>query len=47
MLAGEAQLRFDQFFPGVEVLLDLAGEDLAELGVDAADLGGQRLDQGQ
>ena len=47
VVAGEAELRLDQFFPGVEVFLHLAGEDLAELGVDAADVGGQGFDGGQ
>ena len=47
MLAGEAELRLDQLLPGVEVLLDLAGQNLAELGVDTADVGGQRLDRGE
>jgi len=47
VLAGETQLRLDEFLPSVEVLLDLAGEDFAELGVDAADVRGQRLNQDQ
>ena len=47
VLAGESELRLDQLLPGVEILLDLAGEDFAELGVDAADVGGQRLDGGE
>ena len=45
VLAAQAQLRLDQFLPGVEIFLLLAGEDFAELGVDAADVGGQRLDE--
>ncbi len=36
--ASEAQLRFDQLLPGVEVFFDFAGENLAELAVDAADV---------
>ena len=47
MFARQSQVRLDLFFPGVEILLHLAGEDLAELGIDAADVGGQRLNQGQ
>jgi len=47
MAAGEANVRLDQLFPGVEVVLLLARENLAELGTDAADVGGQRLDGGE
>ena len=47
VLAAQAELRLDCFFPGVEILLHFAGENLAELGVDAADVGGQRLDGGR
>ncbi len=38
VLAAQAQLRLDQLLPGVQVFLFLAGENLAELGVDAADV---------
>jgi hypothetical protein len=31
VLAAEAQMRLDFFFPCIEVLLDLMGKDLAEL----------------
>ena len=47
MLAAQAQLRLDLLFPGVEIVLNFARENLAELGVDAADVGGQRHDAGQ
>ncbi len=47
VLAAEAELRLDQLLPGVEIFLHLAGQNLAELGVDAADVRGQRLDRGQ
>src|ERR1039457_2565513 len=44
MLAAEADLRLDLLLPGVQILLDLAGKDLAELRVDADDVRGQHLD---
>ena len=47
VLAAQAELRLDQFFPRIEIFLHLAGKDLAELGIDAADVGGQSLDRGQ
>ena len=47
MLARQPEVRLDLLFPRVEILLHLAGEDLAELGIDAADVGSQRLNQGQ
>jgi hypothetical protein len=47
VLAGQAQLRLNQLLPRVQVLLDLARQNLAELGVDAADVAGQGLDRGQ
>ena len=47
MLAAQPELRLDQLFPRVEIFFDLARENLAELGVDAADVGGQRLNRGQ
>ncbi len=46
VLAAEAEMRLDFLFPGVEIVLHLAGKNLAELGVDAADVGGQRFDGG-
>jgi hypothetical protein len=47
VFAREAELGLDELFPGVEIFFDLAGEDFAELGVDAADVGGQRFDGGE
>ena len=47
VLAREAELRLDQLLPRIEILLNLASKNLAELGVDAAHVGGQRLDRGQ
>ena len=47
VFTAQAELRLDQFLPGIEVFFDLAREDLAELGVDAADVGGQCLHGGE
>ncbi len=47
VLAAQAELRLDQLFPCVQIFLDFARENLAELGVDAADVGGQRLHRGE
>ena len=41
----EPEVRLDFFFPRVEVFLNFVRENLAELGVDAADVGGQGLDE--
>ena len=45
MFAGQPELRLDLFFPRVEIVLHLARKNLAELRVDAADVGSQRLDE--
>ena len=47
MFAAEAELWLDQFFPSVEILFYFVGEDLAKLGVDAADVGGQGFNHGE
>ena len=43
-LAAEAEAGLDDLFPGVDVVLILAGEELAHLEVDAIDVGGERED---
>ena len=45
--AAEAEAGLDDLLPGVDVVLVLAGEELAHLGVDAVDVGGQREDDQQ
>ena len=47
MFAAEAEMRLDFFFPGIDVVLHLAGKDLAELRVDAADIGREGFDKGR
>jgi hypothetical protein len=47
VFAAQAQARLDLLLPCVQVFLLLARQNLAELAVDEADVGGQRLDQGQ
>ena len=42
--AAEAETGFDELFPGVDVVLVLAGEELAHFEVDAVDVGGQGED---
>ena len=44
MFARKADQRLDLFFPLVEIVLHLARQDLAELGVDAADVGREGVD---
>ena len=46
MFAGESEERLDLFFPLIQIVLHLAGQNLAELGVDAADICGEGVDQG-
>ena len=43
-LAAEAEAGLDDLLPGVDVVLVLAGEELAHLGVDAVDVGGEGED---
>ena len=47
MLARQAEVRLDLFFPLVEIVLHFAGKDLAELGIDAADVGRKRVNEGR
>ena len=42
--AAETEAGFDDLLPGVDVVLVLAGEELAHLGVDAVDVGDERED---
>lgn len=44
-LAAEAETRFDDLFPGVDVVLVFAGEEFAHLEVDAVDVGGEGEDE--
>ena len=43
--AAEAETGFDDLLPGVDVVLVLAGEELAHLEVDAVDVGGEGEDR--
>ena len=45
MFAAQADMRLDLLLPRVEIVLHLARQNLAELGVHAADVRGQRIDQ--
>ena len=45
MLPRKADQRFNLFFPLVEIVLHLAGQNLAELRVHAADVGREGVDQ--
>src|ERR1019366_413931 len=47
VFASQAEQWLDLLLPCIEVFLDFAGEDLAELRIDAADVRGQGLDRGQ
>ena len=47
VIAAEAEQRLDLGFPCVKILLHFAGEDFAEFGVDAADVGGEGFNDGQ
>src|ERR1035438_10739299 len=38
-------MRLDFLFPCIDVVLHLAGEDLAKFGVDTGDVGGQRFNK--
>ena len=44
-LATEAETGFDDLLPGVDVVLVLAGEELAHLEVDAVDVSGEGEDR--
>ncbi len=44
MIAAQSDLRLNLLLPLVEIVLHFAREDLAELGVHAADVRGQRVD---
>ena len=43
-LAAKAEAGLDELFPGVDVVLVLAGEELAHLGVDTIDVSGEGED---
>jgi len=47
VLAAQAEQRLDMVFPRIKILLHFAGEDFAELGVDAADVCGEGFNGGQ